>query len=484
MAGEPDFADVDPDDIRGAQPEPAADADDPAAPSPDSGGPTPNGRGAGVSVVIARAIDVVARAVPWLWAHRIPRGRLSLIAGHAGMGKGWVAMAVTAAMTLGVALPDGEAPDGPRSVMWLEYEDDPHDTLRPRAELLGADLTRVHFVMGARDAEGRPVVPDAKALADLERQCAEIGDVALLVISPLNVFLGDAHDMYRDNETRAALQPLQDFAARSGIAVVGLAHLRKSETDDPVLRVLGSVAYTAAVRAALLVGRDPDTERRAVVQLKNNLGAERPGIELFLPFPDGLQWGQLDPELTADRLLARPAPRDAAEAGERARAVAWLTAQLADGPRWSRELDAAADVAGHTAATLRRARAEVGVVAEHATTPMGLAWWVRQPDQPADQPPPTPPPPPTDAGPRRRRTARGGAAEGPQGGGAHAGGVVLTLPGLPAGPDLISESPSDALRGGAAVGGDARVRVSEHHPPAVGLDGRDSTPPDRDEGTL
>jgi hypothetical protein len=68
-------------------------------------------------------------------------------------------------------------------------------------------------------------------------------------------------------------EPIVDIADKSGAAVIGLIHVNKSGSNDPLTSLMGSRAFTAVARAVLFLMLDPDDDKvRLLGQPKNNLG--------------------------------------------------------------------------------------------------------------------------------------------------------------------------------------------------------------------
>ena len=87
--------------------------------------------------------DIEPTAVQWLWHHRIPLGRLTLVVGRPGEGKSFFTMELAAHVSTAKDFPDGSScPSG--SVLIVSAEDDPADTIRPRLDAAGADVNRIH----------------------------------------------------------------------------------------------------------------------------------------------------------------------------------------------------------------------------------------------------------------------------------------------------------------------------------------------------
>ncbi len=109
-------------------------------------------------------------------------------------------------------------------------------------------------------------------LVQLEHAVREV-DAALILLDPLMSRLDAALDTHKDAEVRQALEPLTALADRSGAAVLGLIHVNKGTSSDPLTLLMGSRAFAAVARAVLFVMTDPDDEEtRLLGQPKNNLG--------------------------------------------------------------------------------------------------------------------------------------------------------------------------------------------------------------------
>jgi putative DNA primase/helicase len=102
--------------------------------------------------------DVVSKPIEWLWPDRFPLGKLCLIGGPPSMGKTQIALWIAANVTTGGKWPDSEQHATIGDVIILSTEDDVADTLKPRLEAAGADVSRVHVlhaVLEVRDDEDR-----------------------------------------------------------------------------------------------------------------------------------------------------------------------------------------------------------------------------------------------------------------------------------------------------------------------------------------
>lgn len=264
-------------DGHAAQPEPF---------SKDVGGfnVTKNGYGNGtlMGFRVTRMSDVAMRPVNWLWEGKIPLGKVSGISGDPGLGKSQITASMTAIVTRGGQWPvtRDHAPIG--NVILLNAEDDNEDTIGPRLEAAGADMTRV-FTLDAIKVESDGIEGErnfdlSRDIANLQDLMARIGDVRLVIIDPVSAYMGKA-DSHNNAEVRGVLAPLKDAAAKHNAAIVLVNHLNKSKGSSALHRTQGSVAFTGAPRAVWGVVKDKDNpERRLFLPLKNNLGPDTHGL--------------------------------------------------------------------------------------------------------------------------------------------------------------------------------------------------------------
>ena len=130
----------------------------------------------------------------------------------------------------------------------------------------------------------------------------------LLILDPIQAYLGGGMDMNRANEARDMTKKLGALAEKYKCAIVLIGHMNKAAGNKAAYRGMGSIDFFAVARSVLLVGRvegQPNT--RAVVQIKNNLAAfGHP--KAFRLSENGFEW-QGDYEITADEVLGGIAPK-------------------------------------------------------------------------------------------------------------------------------------------------------------------------------
>lgn len=111
----------------------------------------------------------------------------------------------------------------------------------------------------------------------------------LIVLDPIQAYLGDGVDMHRANEVRPVLKRVAAMAERTGCAVILIGHMNKAQGLKAGYRGLGSIDFRAAARSVLVVGRlKDDPTVRVVAQDKNSLAPEGKSIAFLLDGEHGL----------------------------------------------------------------------------------------------------------------------------------------------------------------------------------------------------
>lgn len=243
---------------------------------------------------IRKLSQVALQPVNWLWHPYIPFGKISIIQGDPGEGKTTLALRLAAACSTGQPLP-GMAPREPFRVIYQTAEDGLGDTIKPRLMEAGADQERV-----------LNIVEDAASLTlldqRLEAAIVQTG-ARLMILDPVQGYLGGRIDMNRANEIRTVMKNIAAVADRTGCAIVLVGHLNKAAGGNSAYRGLGSIDFRAAARSVLLVGRikkEPNT--RVIVHDKSSLAPEGKSVAFALG-DGGFRWLEGYQDVTADELL-------------------------------------------------------------------------------------------------------------------------------------------------------------------------------------
>jgi hypothetical protein len=244
---------------------------------------------------LIRMSDIETEQVQWLWYPFIPYGKITIIQGDPGEGKTSFVLAMIALLTTGNPLPEEKTAAEPIRVIYQSAKDGLADTIKPRLEMSGADCSCV-LVIDESDKE--------LTLCDerLEQAVQETG-AWLIVLDPLQAYLGDNVDMHRANEVRPVFKRLCAMAERTSCAVILIGHMNKAQGLKSSYRGLDSIDFRAAARSVLLVGRlKSDPGIRVVTHDKSSLAPEGRSIAFSLDAENGFQWkGYRD--ITVDEVL-------------------------------------------------------------------------------------------------------------------------------------------------------------------------------------
>ena len=301
------------------------------------------------TVKIIRMSDVELTPVEWLWKPYLPFGKLSVLQGNPGEGKTYFAMHLAAACTNGKLLPNMERME-PFNVIYQTAEDGLGDTVKPRLIEAGADLDRVLVI---DDSEVQLTLSDER----IEKAIVE-NNARLVIIDPIQAYLGADVDMNRANEVRPIFMRLGQVAQRTGCAILLIGHLNKAAGMQSLQRGLGSIDIAAAVRSVMFIGKlKHDPTMRILTHEKSSLAP--PGVSLAFSLGDegGFRWvGEYD--ITADEMLSGIEPQRETKTQQ---AKDLICALLAGGKQvLSEEIDKAALERGIPGRTVRDAKRELG----------------------------------------------------------------------------------------------------------------------------
>ena len=301
------------------------------------------------TVKIIRMSDVELTPVDWLWKPYLPFGKLSVLQGNPGEGKTYFAMHLAAACTNGKLLPNMERME-PFNVIYQTAEDGLGDTVKPRLIEAGADLDRVLVI---DDSEVQLTLSDER----IERAIIE-NNARLVIIDPIQAYLGADVDMNQANEVRPIFMRLGQVAQRTGCAILLIGHLNKAAGMQSLQRGLGSIDIAAAVRSVLFIGKlKHDPTMRILTHEKSSLAPPGASLAFSLGDEGGFRWvGEYD--ITADEMLSGIEPQRETKTQQ---AKDLICALLAGGKQvLSEDIDKAALERGIPGRTVRDAKRELG----------------------------------------------------------------------------------------------------------------------------
>ena len=301
------------------------------------------------TVKIIRMSDVELTPVEWLWKPYLPFGKLSVLQGNPGEGKTYFAMHLAAACTNEKLLPNMEHME-PFNVIYQTAEDGLGDTVKPRLIEAGADLDRVLVI---DDSDVQLTLSDER----IEKAIIE-NNARLVIIDPIQAYLGADVDMNRANEVRPIFMRLGQVAQRTGCAILLIGHLNKAAGMQSLQRGLGSIDIAAAVRSVMFIGKlKHDPTMRILTHEKSSLAPPGASLAFSLGDESGFRWvGEYD--ITADEMLSGIEPQRETKTQQAKDLICTL---LAGGKQvLSEDIDKAALERGIPGRTVRDAKRELG----------------------------------------------------------------------------------------------------------------------------
>ena len=149
-------------------------------------------------------------AVKWLLYPFIPLGKITILQGDPGEGKTTLALQIIATLTTGKPVWEGAPPMEPVNVIYQTAEDGLSDTIKPRLVAAGADCARVMVI----DDSDRVLTLDDDRL----EQAIEQTGARLVVLDPIQGYIGASVDMHRANEIRPLMYRIAKLAEKYNIA--------------------------------------------------------------------------------------------------------------------------------------------------------------------------------------------------------------------------------------------------------------------------
>lgn len=282
----------------------------------------------------------------WLWYPYIPLGKVTILMGDPGEGKSTLACALTAAVTKGLAFPDQHQSDAaPNYVLIQNAEDGLADTLRPRLDKAGADVSMVVTINENKQSAEMMSSALFETIRELKPK--------LVILDPLQAYLGADVDMHRANEIRPVMHYLSRVAEIFGCAIVLIGHLNKRGDMKSIYRSIGSIDLTAAARSVLLIARDPaEPEHRVIKHIKSSLAPEGETVSFRIE-EDGSFVYEGAYEIETDKLLSQRERRESPRERAAVLVRAWLTQH---GDLSAQEIYRLADSEGIAKSTLMRAK--------------------------------------------------------------------------------------------------------------------------------
>ena len=240
--------------------------------------------------------DVETKEVEWLWYPYIPYGKITVIEGDPGEGKTTLVLKLAALLSRGESLPcDDDIPYDPINIIYQTAEDGIDDTIKPRLEKAGADCSKIRII---DESEKELTMNDER----LEQAIVET-KAKLIILDPIQAYLGSSVDMHRANEIRPVMKRLGLMAEKHHCAVILIGHMNKASGMKSTYRGLGSIDIQATARSVLLVARIKEKPNiRVMAQDKSSLAPSGDAIGFEMTEDQGMVCIGLY-DITVDELL-------------------------------------------------------------------------------------------------------------------------------------------------------------------------------------
>ena len=303
--------------------------------------------------------EIQSQEVAWLWFPFIPYGKLTIVQGDPGDGKTTLVLNIVAKLSKGEGLDSKMKLTEPLNVIYQSAEDGLADTVKPRLETAGANCENISVIDES-----------IKSLSMIDERLEEAvirTKAKLLILDPIQAYLGGGMDMNRANEARDMTKRLSLLAEKYKCAILLIGHMNKAGGNKAAYRGMGSIDFFAVARSVLLVGRiEGEPDLRAVVQIKNNLAAFGHS-KAFSLTETGFEWIG-DYEITADEVLGGIAPK--VNKLEQAKKMLRELAETSNSVQSSEIFDMAEDL-NISKRTLENAKKELGIKARR----IGNSWY-------------------------------------------------------------------------------------------------------------
>ena len=228
--------------------------------------------------------SVHAVKVNWLWYPYIAEGKITLLQGDPGDGKSTMMMHLIGEITRGGTTPDGIPFGMPCRVVYQCSEDGVADTIKPRLEACHANCENVAFI--------NEEVHNGLTLDDdrLRKTIIQFRP-RLLVVDPIQAYLGHDSDLLVAGRARRLMRHLGEWASFYGCAVVLIGHQNKKEGVKGLYRGLGSIDVVAAARSVLQIERDEkNPDIRVMHHIKSSLAPAGSDVPFLIDPQYGFHW--------------------------------------------------------------------------------------------------------------------------------------------------------------------------------------------------
>ncbi len=297
--------------------------------------------------------EVEPTEVKWLWYPYIPFGKITIVHGDPGDGKTMMILQLASLLSRGEKLPCDDTEREPIKIIYQTAEDGLSDTIKPRLLAGNADCSQIKVI---DESEAALSLLDER----VEQAIIETG-AKVIILDPVQAYIGAKVDMNKANEVRSVLTRLGRLAEQYGCAVILVGHLNKAKGNKANYRGLGSIDFQAAARSVLVVGRLKDKQNiRVMAHEKSSLAPEGEPIAFELDKENGFAWkGRYD--ISIDELLNGFSKETKTQQAENL-----IKDCLSDGKKANKVISKKAENIGISKRVLDEAKKSLGVISTKA----------------------------------------------------------------------------------------------------------------------
>jgi hypothetical protein len=223
----------------------------------------------------------------WNWKPVLLQGAMLNLSGESSQGKSPLVIDIMARMS---RLPGhdgfGEWPDGqkmrtaPLHSILLNSEDNLEDTILPRFDAADGCSMFFHPVTGVKVSKEDSfhqrmlgLKEDINLICDLARKLAP--NLGIIGFDPITNYLGRGLRMNQEEEVRSVLMPLVTLMHEVQANAIIVSHLNKSDSQDPMLKVMGARAFVGVARTAWQCSSDPDQPENPYAHIMSPIRGEK-----------------------------------------------------------------------------------------------------------------------------------------------------------------------------------------------------------------
>lgn len=291
------------------------------------------------------AADIKETPVKWLWYPYIPLGKITIMQGNSGIGKTMLALNISAELSKGEKLPGDIEARQPITIIYNTAEDGLGDTIKPRLLAAGADCTKINTI---NERINTITMTDER----LENSVIETG-AKLLILDPIQAYLGANIDMNKANEIRPIFAHLGRVAEDNECAVILIGHQGKNQMYTELQSLLGSTDQVAAARSVLTVTQNSNNKSLSLINhTKCSLAPKGKSLSFRINEQGKIEWGDFIENncTTAEEKISK-----------REQAKQFLLDYLANGEKPQTEILEAAKAQEISERTLNTAKADLNI---------------------------------------------------------------------------------------------------------------------------